>query len=187
MADLRELSANAEVFEVLYEISKELSTGLSQEELRASLQLIENGADPTALALLAPTREHARRQVIRERWNPQPPPVKTLVLRNPTVPNPVHPVTRSGRANLSNGADKDDDASQARTANFARAQAPYRSTSRQHKSGWQGPTPPLPNMLGTLDPPPFILNRKSTFMRTIFARHTPNKVKCILTARKVDY
>ncbi|CDI97510.1 expressed conserved protein [Echinococcus multilocularis] len=52
MADLHELSVNAEVFGILYEISKELGTGLSQEELRASLRLIENGADPTALALV---------------------------------------------------------------------------------------------------------------------------------------
>ncbi|KAH9284529.1 hypothetical protein ECG_02174 [Echinococcus granulosus] len=62
MSDLHELSVNAEVFGILYEISKELGTGLSQEELRASLRLIENGADPTALALVVKQlKEEVRR------------------------------------------------------------------------------------------------------------------------------
>lgn len=77
MSSLQELSTNAETFGILYELSKELNTGmrrnftcmspmplklkryvvylivgLSQEELRASLRLIESGADPTALALV---------------------------------------------------------------------------------------------------------------------------------------
>ncbi|KAL5970965.1 Mitotic-spindle organizing protein 1 [Taenia solium] len=65
MSDLRELSANAEAFGILYEISKELNTGLSQEELRASLRLIESGADPTALALLVKQlKEEVRRMKV---------------------------------------------------------------------------------------------------------------------------
>ncbi|KAM3174809.1 hypothetical protein ACTXT7_009762 [Hymenolepis weldensis] len=52
MSSLQDESANAEVFELLYCISNELGTGLSQEELQASLRLLNQGVDPTALALL---------------------------------------------------------------------------------------------------------------------------------------
>lgn len=52
MSDLQEASASAEAFETLYSISNELGTGLSREELQASLGLLDKGVDPTALAIL---------------------------------------------------------------------------------------------------------------------------------------
>ncbi|VDO09037.1 unnamed protein product [Rodentolepis nana] len=52
MSSLQDESTNAEVFEILCGISNELRTGLNQEELQASLRLLNQGVDPTALALL---------------------------------------------------------------------------------------------------------------------------------------
>nr|CDS33858.1 conserved hypothetical protein [Hymenolepis microstoma] len=52
MSSLQDESTNAEIFEILCGISNELGTGLNQEELQASLRLLNQGVDPTALALL---------------------------------------------------------------------------------------------------------------------------------------